>query len=164
MDPTRLNSAQPAVPRNTFNTYITYLTTKCSSLRPLFFDDLRLDWPHGKESNWAKQSWIVDSRYWIPDFLSVELAFWIPIVNSWISNSFRCLWLYSGFQSLGFRIPTAKISWIPEYGFTLHEANSILRKVRQDGSALVLSVDLTTRTCSGIINLHREIQPFQVLS
>ena len=37
MDPKRLNAAQPAVPRNAFNTYITYLTTQCSSLRPLFF-------------------------------------------------------------------------------------------------------------------------------
>ena len=27
MDPKRLNAAQPAVPRNTFNTYITYFTT-----------------------------------------------------------------------------------------------------------------------------------------
>ena len=117
--------------------------------------------PMDGESNWAKQSWIVDSRYWIPDFLSGELAFWIPIVNSWIPNSFGCI---PDLRSLGFRIPAAKISRIPECGFTLHEGNSILRKVRQDGSALVLSVDLTTRTCSGIINLHREIQPFQVLS
>ena len=33
---------------------------------------------------------IQDSRYWIPDFLSVEVRFGIPIV-SWIPDSLICI-------------------------------------------------------------------------
>ena len=36
-----------------------------------------------------KQSWILDSMLWIPDFLSVELGLWTPIASG-ILDSFSC--------------------------------------------------------------------------
>ena len=49
-------------------------------------------------------SWILDSRYWIPDSSSAEL----------------------GFQALvGFRIPQAKISRNPEFSFSHMERDNI---------------------------------------
>ena len=53
---------------------------------------------------------IVDSRFQVLDssFLSVELRFWIPTVI------------------VGFRIPQAKTSRIPESGFSSHEVSFCL--------------------------------------
>ena len=47
------------------------------------------------------QCWILDSRHWTADSLSVELGF--PISNANKIPGF--LELFSGFQSLGFPIP-----------------------------------------------------------
>ena len=47
------------------------------------------------------QCWILDSRHWTPDSLSVELGFPISIANK-IPGFLE---LFSGFQSLGFSIP-----------------------------------------------------------
>ena len=55
--------------------------------------------------------WIPDSRYWIPVFVS---GIWILNSNRQWHSGF--LELYSGFQSPGFWIPQAKISWIRESG------------------------------------------------
>ena len=50
--------------------------------------------------------WILDSRYWIPDSLSVELGYRIPIVCG-ILDSFSCIPDSTG---PGPQIPPAKIS------------------------------------------------------
>ena len=62
----------------------------------------------------TRQSWILDPIPWI-----VDSGCWIPVFFSgtWILDSmpqwdFGVLKLYSGFQSLGFRIPRAKFSRI----------------------------------------------------
>jgi len=71
----------------------------------------------------VRESWILDSRYWIPDSLSVELGFWIPIVSGfripraefWIPKS-KILEDSTGKISL-ILSPQANISQIPESGF-----------------------------------------------
>ena len=64
-----------------------------------------------------RQSWIQDSRYWIPVSLSVELGFRIDFNCQWDSEFLE---LYSVFQTLNFQIPQEKISGlislIPESG------------------------------------------------
>ena len=57
-------------------------------------------------------SQIPDSGYWIPVLVSGTLI--LDCNRYW---DFGFLELYSGFQSPWFRIPRAKISWIPESGF-----------------------------------------------
>ena len=61
--------------------------------------------------------------YQIPVFVSVELGYWILVVSG-ISDPLRCISdskaQDSGFRKqnfLGFRIPQASISRIPESGF-----------------------------------------------
>ena len=84
------------------------------------------------------QSWILDSTlsipnsgYWIPDSLSAELVFWIPVVSgildflSWITDfkaedsglripqaNISCDCGFHKQKSPGIWIPQAKISWI----------------------------------------------------
>ena len=54
-----------------------------------------------------RQFWILDSRYWNPVSLSVELGFRILIVIG-IPDSLSSQ-VCSGFQSLGFRNPQEKL-------------------------------------------------------
>ena len=93
----------------------------------------------GKQVNYLRkarkwQSWILDSRYWIADSLSVELGFWIT-VESWIAD----------FKAQHFRVPQTKASRIadwasknfPDFGIriTLHVATGGTRH-RNAGFAL----------------------------
>ena len=59
-----------------------------------------------QESLWSwmdSMLWILDSRYWIPDSLSVELGLRIPV-----AAGFRISGLSSRFQKLNFRIQSLK--------------------------------------------------------
>ena len=63
-----------------------------------------------------------DCRYWYPDFLSVELKSWIPIVGgiqeslSWITDSKARDSRFQKQNVPGFWVPKVKSSRIPEFG------------------------------------------------
>ena len=78
--------------------------------------------PHLKGN--PRQFSLGDSRYCIPDSLSVELGFRISIVNG-IPVSLSCI--PDSKQNIpGFRIPRAKISRISESGFSYMGRQGIL--------------------------------------
>ena len=62
-----------------------------------------------------REAWILYSTRCIPDssLCPWNFGFWSPIVNGLLWDSGFAV-LYSGFQTLGFRIPQAKFSRIPD--------------------------------------------------
>ena len=68
---------------------------------------------------------------------SVELGFRIPAA------------LYSGFQSLGFWIPQAKISWIPKSGLPYIHAwgNDVKRRLHRSHVCTINPLDKTSDLC-----------------
>ena len=66
---------------------------------------------------------VLDSRF------SVSEA-WIPDSNCYWDSGF--LELFSGFESPGFRIPQAKLSWIQDSGSKIYPYSSIWRDVLRD--------------------------------
>ena len=76
--------------------------------------DFRKEWPYVSDSPYVRESktvldsgfHVVDSGFQvIPDFLSLELSFRIQTLVGFRIPDSGFLELYSGFQSLGFRIP-----------------------------------------------------------
>ena len=95
-----------------------------------------------------REAWILYSTRCIPDssLCPSNFGFWIPIVNGLLWDS-GFVELYSGFQTLGFRIPQAKFSRIPD---------SISKKVPDSRMEIPLH-EVSKRSISTKLRENREL-------